>query len=307
MSGGKRKEKSKVTSEDQLTLDKWYLQSGVHLVKNKPVKRGFFNKQGLPDTERHRTFSSRNNSSTGSALERGIQLYRLWFNYLKLGAELEKQNASVITKNYLWLNENRQQYLVTRQVQKVKIQKNKYDGWDLDEVLNSPFDRWWKTHSYLFEGHTPKIMKSGSNLDPDFLHIKVDPTMKYEDFLAFIKSEVHPKFKKERDQFVIQGRTRPDQLQNRYNALVLTMNGKSAREILDDANGYLRAPDEKGLRSDVGGSVAISENFKDKKKTMKKENYSKVRSRYYFDGVFHLLEVCKGKFGEAPKIAKEKL
>lgn len=75
----------------------------------------------------------------------------------------------------------------------LKIKREKYEEWDLDKVLSDPFNKWWKSHSYLFEGHPTAFMKQGDNLDPDFLYVRIDPTSKLEDVRDFVTREVQPK------------------------------------------------------------------------------------------------------------------
>ena len=45
--------------------------------------------------------SARTNIETGKTLDKGIQLYRLWFRYLKLALELEEMKVSVVVKNQM--------------------------------------------------------------------------------------------------------------------------------------------------------------------------------------------------------------
>ena len=111
-----------------------------------------------------------------------------------------------------------------------KIKKEKYEGWDLDQVLKDPFDKWWKTHSYLFEGYPPKIIESTGNLDPDFLYIRIDKKSKLSDVRDFITSEVQSQLTG-KPRFEVDGYPRPDGFQNHYNALVLSMKGWGAQEI----------------------------------------------------------------------------
>jgi len=47
----------------------------------------------------HNRTSSRINANTGRTLDKGIQLYRLWFRYLKLALELEEMKVSLVIKN----------------------------------------------------------------------------------------------------------------------------------------------------------------------------------------------------------------
>ena len=303
-------EKGKETPFQKLYLHKHYEEVGVSLVQSKPIKRGFVEKTPDKDIPSHMTYSSRvrktKDGLEGGTLERGIQLYRHWFRYLKLALELEKQNAEVVVRNNYVTNLDRKQWFVPKELRTLKVDTSKYEGWDLEEVLNSTFDRWWKTHSFLFEGHVPSLMKSEKDFtkDKDFIQIKVDKFIKWEDFQQFLKDEVKPQFQT-RDRFAIEGRVRPDQLTNRYNSLVLTMMGWGAEEICNHRDGYFRAPEEKGDRTNVGGAIEIPTSKQ--KDGRDKPLYSKVRMRFYDDGIFHLLEVCEGRFGSAPPNKRKSL
>ena len=301
-------EKGKETSFQKLYLHKHYEEVGVSLVKSKAIKRGFVEKTPIKNLPTHMTYSSRvrkteqdddGNVVLGGTLHRGIQLYRHWFRYLKLALELEKQNAEVVVRNNYTFNHDRRQWFIPKELKVIKVDASKYEGWDLDQVLDRTFDKWWETHSFLFEGHFPELMKSVKDFtkDKDFIQIKVDKFIKWEDFQQFLTDEVKPQFKS-RDRFAIEGRVRPDQLTNRYNALVLTMMGWSSEKICNHRDGYFRAPEEKGDRSNVGGAIEIP--VSRQKDGRQKPLYSRVRMRFYDDGIFHLLEVCEGRFGSAP-------
>ena len=61
------------------------------------------------------------------------RIYFLWFLSLKLILEMEELG------------------LGNRVIGKFKIDKEFYKDWDLEEVLNFTFYKWWKTHRELFE------------------------------------------------------------------------------------------------------------------------------------------------------------
>ena len=53
--------------------------------------------------ERHKTKSSRYNPETDMITDKGIQLYRMWFQYLKLALELESLGVNeIVTKQGFW-------------------------------------------------------------------------------------------------------------------------------------------------------------------------------------------------------------
>ena len=112
-----------------------------------------------------------------------------------------------------------------------------------------------------------------------------------EDVRDFITKEVKPQLSG-KPRFEIDGYTRPDVIQNQYNALVLTMKGWTAQDICTGGPKeaiYLRATD---LRSkDDRLSVGTV-----KGKTLWSSAVTKQRN----GGLHHLQEVMKGRFGSQP-------
>ena len=253
--------------------------------------------------ERHKVRSARINPKTGQVLESGIQVYRLWFRFLKLALELENLGVTrLVTKQtrerrdiasgYHDDGSNKGTKIQLKDTVPFKIQKNKYKDWDLDEVLNNTFNTWWKTHSYLFEGHAPSLLKTAEKPNSDFLYVRIDKTSKLEDVRDFVTSEIKP-ILTGRPRYAVNGYPRPDVLQNRYNALVLTLKGWSAQDICTGGakgNIYLRATDFRS--NDDRLSVGVTK----KGKVL----YSSLVSKQRNGGLHHLQDVMKGKFGDVP-------
>jgi hypothetical protein len=261
--------------------------------------------------ERHKVRSARVNPESGGVTDSGIQIYRLWFRFLKLALELEDLGVTkLVTKQTRvrkdkWNPESGQREGYTRagaffqrkDTVPFKIKKGKYEGWDLDQVLKDPFNKWWKTHSYLFEGYLPSIIETTGKLDPDFLYIRIDKTSKLGDVRDFITTEVKSQLTG-KPRFEVDGYNRPDVIQNRYNALVLSLKGWSAQDICTGGAKeeiYLRATDTKS----EGDRLAVSVNTHKTTGAKKTLWASAVRKQRYF-GLHHLQEVMKGKFGGVP-------
>jgi len=271
--------------------------------------------------------SARVNLKTGRSLDRGIQLYRLWFNYLKLALELESLHVSLVTKRPTTItnlkNPNEpipaeilkaaahsgrggrdgeasgfHRIFRCRTVEKVRVDKGKYDGWDLDEVLNLRFDEWWETHSQLFEGFYPSVMQSQDEWldDPNFIYVRIDKTSQWTDVQHFMREELSPLVKQEgRSRFKISGKNpRVNVLQNNFNALILSIKGWSPKEICTHEKIFLRRTDEHFDSTRTKGD----------RLTVKTQNglpkYSATVSAQRMMGIHHLFEVCKGRFGIAP-------
>ncbi len=272
--------------------------------------------------------SARINRDTGRTLDRGIQLYRMWFNFLKLALELEEVGVSLVTKQPTRItNTNNPNEPIPREVldksanleggsksagiggrtaiwrcrrvQKIKVKRNRYKGWDLDEVLTQPFDVWWKTHSHLFEGYYPSVVKSKDDWidDPNFVYVRIDKTSQWTDVRNFMSKEVSKLVKSDgRPRYKLSGKNpRVNVLQNNFNALVLLIRGWTPKEIFTDKKIYLRKTDEHIDSSRTKDETLTLPRNKDGKPL-----YSTVVSKQKEMGIHHLFEVCEGRFGIAP-------
>lgn len=265
----------------------------------------------------HLDRDARINTKTGGVLDKGIQLHRHWFQYLKLALELETLGKKVeLCTHQAVIDRIKNTSLNTevppslrgkgilsrsRNVVRVKVNRSKYKGWHLDQVLENSFDEWWETHSYLFEGQTPSFVDSKDDWDDSkFLYLKIDKSSKRMDVHNFLRDELKNKLSDEgRPSFQIEGTPRPDQLQNRYNALVLTLNPivngikLSDGQKCEHERNFFRAPDE---RSHIRLAIPTKKN--------KQGNHvprpSILLGEQREGGMHHLVNVMSGHFGKAP-------
>jgi len=251
--------------------------------------------------DRHRGQSARTSKDGDGISQSGIQIYRHWFQFLKLALELEDLGVTTLVTSQIAPKPSagggagKMKYRLRNTIP-FKIQKEKYEGWNLEKVLSDPFDKWFKSHSYLFEGHPPAFMKQGDNLDPDFLYVRIDRTSKLEDVRSFITKEVQSEITG-KPRFSVTGYPRPDVIQNRYNALVMTLQGILNAEICYGDKIYLRATDARNrdMTKGMEGRLKVSEN----KKTGKLL-YPTTVGKQRDGGLYHLQDVMKGSFGEVP-------
>ena len=273
------------------------------LVKLEPLSR--LRKRSGITGQRYKEPSSRVSRDTGGILQKGIQLHRHWFQFLKLGLELETLGVDTfVTKQTRQMrshgsggtmfkhgNFGKGVHYQLKDTVKFRIKRDKYDGWDLDQVLTDTFDKWWKTHNYLFEGYPPSFTTPNDNHDPnDFLFIRLDKSSNLQDVRDFITEEVKHRLTG-KPKFQIDGYPRPDNIQNAYNALVLSLKDWTAQEICEHKNIYLRATD---IRSG-GERLKVGVSSKGKKQ------YSALVSKHRNVGIHHLLNVMNGKFGDLPE------
>ena len=340
----KYKTKSEVTEfdkRDYKALKNGNVLESVDLVHSKEIKLGVSNKgeknilyssEAIQNLE-----SARVSKDKKKSLDKGIQLYRSWFRYLKLACELEQMKVSLVwerhqpnIKNIKGKNapdipqhvkdkaaaeryaergsvksqdagSNPDAIFREKRISQVKVNKRFYKDWDLDQVLTDNFDTWWKTHHHLFEGHYPSMITSKKDFveNPNFVYVRLDKTTKWGDIQAYMRHTVAKEFSREqKPKFKISG-TKPRVLvmQNNYNALVLRLKNWSPKEICTHKNIYLRTTDQTGNRNPDPDSKRLTVSV-----VGGKSLYSKTVTKQYNMGLFHLEQVCNGSFGLSPPI-----
>ena len=238
---------------------------------------------------------------TGLFIDSPIQVYRCWFEYLKLCLEMEDLGLSLEKMERVKFDKKKivgfNQYLtqgstgITRfrkfeektRSWKVEVNRKKYDGWDLDKVLTQSFDNWWNPHSHLFENKKTIEIKSPDRWikKPHFRYIRVDTRKRLEDtrkeineILGDLKGEKKDELKTSTSRFNVIGKPRIDTLTVNRNVMIRFKNwemnkkGKSREQI----------------------NVEILEKEKDR---MKKNPNIKRRLR---DTYPIMIGVCKGEF-----------
>lgn len=288
---------SNASDFDKLYTHKFYQHNDVVLSYSKPIKKSFVvNNKSLPETGRDKTYSSR---VSDGALPKAIQYYRMWFRFLKLALECEQKQIEVVVSPNTYTKrtdlkdlQGRVTYHVPRQTQFISVNRELYIDWDLDDVLIQTFDKWWKSHKHLFQASLPEIIETKNiKTDENHVYLKIDKCQNWQDLIPYLSEHLRPLIN-QTHRYQVKGKGRSDQLTNRYNAVVCAMHGMSAKDIFTAREGYMRAPNEKGTRVDAGGSLAITETKKGQLK------YSSAFQRQYKGGIFHLLEVCEGRFGK---------
>ena len=237
----------------------------VKLTYSKAIKKGKSNKNvGVLSDElkkqqrkgKEYRFLDEGRIKNNEVLEKTIHAYRMWFLFLKLGLELEEQNASLILKQdrytiiNRWLASQKRVKIADRVTKKIKVKRSKYMGWDLDEVLTKSFDEWWKTHSHLFSEELCKVLEENDTISTDRKHItvQIDTTLKLTDILKVVTSIIKDRRKSNKNEILtkkktysITGSIHKDALLSKYNALILRLdNSLSNEEILTHKDGYIR-------------------------------------------------------------------
>ena len=237
----------------------------VKLIHSKVIKKGISNKNvGVLSDElkkqqrkgKEYRFLDEGRIKNNEVLEKTIHAYRMYFLFLKLGLELEEQNATLILKQdrYTIVNRYRPSQkrvkIADRVIKKIKVKRSKFKGWDLDEVLTKSFDEWWKTHSHLFSQELCKVLEENDTISTDRKHItlQIDTTLKLTDILKVVSSIIKDRRKSNKNEILtkkktysITGSIHKDALLSKYNALILRLeNSLSNEEILTHKDGYIR-------------------------------------------------------------------
>ncbi len=215
----------------------------VSFIHNRPLKFRKRKSENFKEGETHKFITDSDRIRWGGVLDKNIQTYRMWFLFLKLALELEKQGASLILKRANDKGSKKENRIVL----KVRVKREKYKGWDLDQVLTQHFDDWWKTHRYLFLDEAVHILNSGDvvKTEAGYLYVKINTNRRIRDINATLRSyiETAPRHKSQ-SKFAVNGNPRPLVLQNRYNALLLKLENKLRdKEILLLKNKYVRVSD----------------------------------------------------------------
>jgi len=204
---------------------------------------------------------------SGLFIDRPIQVYRCWFEYLKLCLEMEDLGLSLEKMERVKFDKKKivgfNQYLtegstgITRfrkfeektRSWKVEVNRKKYDGWDLDKVLTQSFDNWWNPHSHLFENKKTIEIKSPDKWvkKPPYRYIRVDTRKRLEDtrkeideILGDLKGEKKKELKTSTSKFTVIGKPRVDTLVVNRNIMIRFKNwemnnkGKSRKQIVDE-------------------------------------------------------------------------
>ena len=271
----------------------------VKLVHSHPIKQ---RKEYMKDVYREKIFQSK--VIDGEVLEKTIHSYRLWFLFLKLGLELEKQRTVLVMKESVRLGNGTRTKRVTHNI---RVNRSKYYDWDLNSVLTSSFDLWWEEHRYLFVDEISKVMTPTDRIsnNPDHLTIQFDTRRRFTDIVNDLRdmNQKENLFqRKSREKYSISERIRPITLLNRYNCLVLKLEDElTNEEILTHEDNYIRPTNR---RTEKGYSIQKKE--KSSLHSYGEVNYGRTifdlisGTKKSFGGKQILLSVCDGYFLRHP-------
>ena len=273
----------------------------VKLTYSHPIK----GRKNYPEDWRNHDKTFKKKVVDGGVMEKTIHSYRMWFLFLKLGLELEKQNTVLVMKESNRLGDGTKTKRVTHNI---RVNRSKYYDWDLNSVLTSSFDLWWENHRYLFVDELSKVLTPIDRVskNPDHLTIQFDTRRRFNDIvndLRIMNREENLFQRKSREKYSISGRIRPITLLNRYNCLVLKLEDElTNEEILTHENNYIRPTNKK-----TKDGYSIQKKEKTPQRILEGQmNYGRTifdlisGTKKSFGGKQILLSVCDGYFLKHP-------
>ena len=188
--------------------------------------------------------------------EKTERVYYLWFMFLKLLLEMEK-NGMEFTKG--------RSSKGLKIGKDIKIDKEFYKDWDLESVRSDPFWKWWKKHKSLFEN--PKIVEVDhlkewkKKSEPHYRYLRIDTRKRYSNIMRDVRNSLDD-LKENRgvlsekvSKYHINGTPRYDNDILRYNIMVRTLNDEDLIDIFQEERTRLK----KIEKSDKGGEGIVDE------------------------------------------------
>jgi len=247
----------------------------------------------------------------GQWLDKPIQVYRMWYRFLQLALELEEQKVTIVTKmektelktpkKDKWGKLQKFEMLPIKH--KVKVNRKKYEGWDLDSITTTSFDDWWfgdksnyPAHKELFyPERSISVLKSADDwvADKKYTYLRIDNRRRINE----IESDIRNYLVTEREQgrlqeyqsvsdFPVHGQPNVNTLINRYNSLILQLtSNQTDREML--ASNVFR-PTKEGMGDATEGAYTYG------------GSPGRAMRDLIFPAKIALLSVCDGYFVSNP-------
>ena len=163
--------------------------------------------------------SSRN--FKGDVLGRSIQLYRMWFLFLRLGLDCEDNNIPIID------------YVNNKKI-KIKVNRKFYKEWDLDRVKTDTFDSWWSDKKSMFIESKPTVIDEIVK-DENSIYLRIDKRSKIEDVVKELRTIIKPT-PSFTSKYGIQKQHKYIPTHIKYNVFVWKQEGYTRTEILEMLN-----------------------------------------------------------------------
>jgi hypothetical protein len=211
----------------------------MKLIHNTPIKRryslGLLRKRTKTESEMIQI--KRETKRRKETTESPETTYCLWFLSLKLLLEMEELKLG------LQKPKTDKKFIIGKDI---KIDKKFYKDWDLDDVSNQPFHKWWKTHKELFEPPTTVEIDNlnGWTPKPHFRFLRVDTRNNYTSIMKDIRSGLENLKNREniekKSQYPVYGQPRYDNEIVNYNILVRKLNGEDNFNVFESEKSRLK-------------------------------------------------------------------
>lgn len=183
-------------------------------------------------------------SIDGQVLDKPIQVYRMWYRFLQLALELEGQKVQIVTttKSVPLKKPKKDQWGKLRHSErvpvkkKIKVNRSKYEGWDIDCIPDTSFDHWWNgnrknevvAHKELFYPESSLVVLNKKDDwvdDRNFTYIRIDKRRRINDVVNDLRAMFAEQNRTPESvsDFPIFGSPNINTLINRYNALILQL------------------------------------------------------------------------------------
>ena len=247
----------------------------------------------------------------GVITPRKIQMYRWWFRYLQLALELESLGFTFTEYRRMPAQGKKKGYDKPFQ-HKVVVNRDRYKDWDLNQLLTSNFDKWWKAHSDLFvevPSHTLEIKEPRDVVPNDFYrYFRVDTRMTTASTIKSLREHLGKSRRSTlwTSKWTPTGEYRQEKLFNSYNGMVMWLQGKSTKQIL--TSGLFRRSRQKEIQyvEDLGSGGSTVSFYRGSISTPResKENLDKMRKEILAPGRRLVLIAADGYFAKHPRNKK---
>ena len=225
----------------------------MKLKENKPIK---IKNDYKGEKSRLEIMDIRDEQMRKGTTEKPERVYYLWFMFLKLLLEMEKNGMEFSKGNSpkgLKIGKD------------IKIDKEFYEDWDLESVRSDPFWKWWKKHKPLFEN--PKTVEVNNlkewkkKSEPHYRYLRIDTRKRYSVIMKDIREGLED-LKENRGvlsekvkKYHVNGSPQYDNDVLRYNIMIRFLNGEDLIDIFQKERKRLK----KIEKSDKGGEVVQDE------------------------------------------------
>ena len=238
-----------------------------------------------PNVMKKVVMSIKDQKKNTQTTEKPERVYYLWFHFLKLLLELEEKKIPLI------VGKKRKKIYVGKDL---KIDRNYYREWDLEDVLENTWGRWRNTHLRIFENPSTEFSEKvlGSwKPSPHFRFVRMDlrndPTSIMRDVrkelesLKDVQKSIKSELGNQTNKFKVFGEPQYDNLILKYNIMVRIINEEEDLEILDGERQRFKDIEKSHKGSMVEKGVTESELWTLEKewKSFSKKELEDVRHR----------------------------